>query len=199
MKNQAINYKGEKVLTTRFLANLLEVTPSLISSIVNGNYKNNRILCDKKFDKLICGTDYYDLQGKDRMFFVDSNRNAFLDIYYRGGNFRIFTKAGVAKMSRNLRRLNLYHNRIYGYFSESDLTNWYQKYEKFFTEEKKRIKFVEMYKDNNYQKLELNQIRKSIDDLSAKVEVQRIESNVRLAALEKRIDKILMSKFAIQG
>lgn len=197
MKNQAINYKGEKVITTKFLANLLEVTPSLISSIVNENYKNNRILCDKKFDKLICETDYYDLQGKDRMSFVDNNRNAFLDICIRGGNFRIFTKAGVAKMSRNLRRLNLYHNRIYGYFSESDLTNWYQKYEKFFTEEKKKIKFVEMYKDNNYQKLELDQIRKSIDDLSAKVEVQRMESNFRLAALEERIDKILMSKFAI--
>lgn len=199
MKNQAIQFNGQIVLTTKYLANLLEVTPSVITSITNGSYKKNKIFSDKQFDILTEGVDYILLNGSDRLTFVDNNRNAYLDISHRGSKFRIFTKSGVVKMSRNLKRLNLYYKRIYEYFSGNDLTFFYEKNERYFLSYKdsKEKKFVSTYKDNSIQ-LQLDQMNKRLEEVSDKVDNQRAEISIRLAVLEERIDSILLSKLGIK-
>lgn len=198
MKNQAIQFKGQRVLTTRYLANLLEISSSLITSIVNKSYNFNKILKDRQFDSLTEGIDYIDLKGKERLSFVDNNRNAYLDISSRGGNFRIFTKSGVIKMSRNLTRLNLYYNKIYDYFYQEDLTEFYRKNEECFTTTfQKENKFIKYYRDNIYQS-ELALINKKLEELSDKVDRQEVEIAMRLSVLEESIDRILFSKFEIR-
>lgn len=191
MKNQPAILNGERVLTTKALANFMEVSISVVSSIATGGYKQNRIFQDKKFDSLIEGTDYFDLKGEDRLSFVDNNRGAFLDISGRGGNFRIFTRQGTVKMARNLRRIKLYYEKIYDYFSLQDLTEYYLKYRNYFIKSTKK-ESARLYKESNQSRLD--QIETSLNNLTLKVEEQRQETSKRIMALEERIDKLLFQR-----
>ena len=189
MRNQPVKFKGERVLTTKVLANLLEVSSSTVCQIVNKTYKANKIFSDKLFDDLVEGTDYYEVTSEERPYFVDSNRGAILDINFRGGKFRVFTKSGTAKIARNLKRFNLYYDRIYGYFSLSDLSEFYIRNKKYFLTKKESVR---EYKENN--SLRLDQIEKSLEVLSAKIEEQRGDIDKRLTFLEARIDKLIIDR-----
>lgn len=188
MKNQPVKFQGQRVLSTSALASLLEVTSSTVSQIANNNYKSNKIFCDKTFDELVEGTDYFNLTPEDRLTFVDSNREAILDVAFRGGKLRVFTKSGTAKIARNLKRLNLYYGRIYGYFSLSDLSDFYIKNKKYFLTKKESAK---MYRNNS---IRLDQIEQSLNTLSTKIEEQKREIGERLSYLESRIDRLLMDR-----
>ena len=189
MKNQPVMYKGERVLTTKVLANFMEVSTNTITSITNGCYKKNKILQDKLIDTLNEGTDYFDIKGEERLQFVDNNRGSLVNVTVRGGKFRVFTKQGTAKMARNLKRLNLYYDIIYGYFSKSDLTEYYLKYRNYFISDNIKKESAKMYKDNTQYRLD--QIEKSIGILTAKVEEQREDTNKRMTILEEMIDRLL--------
>ena len=189
MKNQPVMYKGERVLMTKVLANFMGVSTNTITSITNGCYKKNKILQDKLIDTLNEGTDYFDIKGEERLQFVDNNRGSLVNVTVRGGKFRVFTKQGTAKMARNLKRLNLYYDIIYGYFSKSDLTEYYLKYRNYFISDNIKKESAKMYKDNTQYRLD--QIEKSIGILTAKVEEQREDTNKRMTILEEMIDRLL--------
>ena len=182
-------YKGERVLMTKVLANFMGVSTNTITSITNGCYKKNKILQDKLIDTLNEGTDYFDIKGEERLQFVDNNRGSLVNVTVRGGKFRVFTKQGTAKMARNLKRLNLYYDIIYGYFSKSDLTEYYLKYRNYFISDNIKKESAKMYKDNTQYRLD--QIEKSIGILTAKVEEQREDTNKRMTILEEMIDRLL--------